>query len=232
MEIRGYKRIKKKDIKRWFKGSNLIVYILILLLLLLILLFAFKTIVSMHNDNVSSDSDESADTTEEDTGSTTEESAYIAKNQSYKIRINVSRNIAIIYSIGSNNGFDNVVKAFYVSVNSNINTGDTFISEKAEWRKLDITGYGHYSTRLNNSEYICSSAYFTKTVGNMNIDEYNKMGTNASSGSIYMTPADAKWIYNNCGVNTQVQIENDFDIPSSVNITEFKKYNYVDKLEE
>ena len=22
MEIRGYKRIKKKDIKRWFKGSN------------------------------------------------------------------------------------------------------------------------------------------------------------------------------------------------------------------
>ena len=29
MEIRGYKRIKKKDIKRWFKGSNLIVYILI-----------------------------------------------------------------------------------------------------------------------------------------------------------------------------------------------------------
>ena len=177
MEIRGYKRIKKKDIKRWFKGSNLIVYVLILLLLLLILLFAFKTIVSMHNDNVSSDSDESADTTEEDTGSTTEESAYIAKNQSYKIRINVSRNIAIIYSIGSNNGFDNVVKAFYVSVNSNINTGDTFISEKAEWRKLDITGYGHYSTRLNNSEYICSSAYFTKTVGNMNIDEYNKMGT-------------------------------------------------------
>ena len=73
MEIRGYKRIKKKDIKRWFKGSNLIVYVLILLLLLLILLFAFKTIVSMHNDNVSSDSDESADTTEEDTGSTTEE---------------------------------------------------------------------------------------------------------------------------------------------------------------
>ena len=66
MEIRGYKRIKKKDIKRWFKGSNLIVYVLILLLLLLILLFAFKTIVSMHNDNVSSDSDESADTTEED----------------------------------------------------------------------------------------------------------------------------------------------------------------------
>lgn len=124
------------------------------------------------------------------------------------------------------------MKAFYVSVNSNINTGDTFISEKAEWRKLDITGYGHYSTRLNNSEYICSSAYFTKTVGNMNIDEYNKMGTSASSGSIYMTPADAKWIYNNCGVNTQVQIENDFDIPSSVNITEFKKYNYVDKLEE
>lgn len=63
----------------------------------------------------------------------------------------------------------------------------------------------------------------------MNIIKWEQ---SASSGFNYMTPADAKWIYNNCGVNTQVQIENDFDIPSSVNITEFKKYNYVDKLEE
>ena len=36
MEIRGYKRIKKKDIKRWFKGSNLILYVLILLLIFII----------------------------------------------------------------------------------------------------------------------------------------------------------------------------------------------------
>ncbi len=44
------------------------------------------------------------------------------------------------------------LKAFYVSVNSNINTGDTFISEKAEWRKLDITGYGHYSTKTHRNQ--------------------------------------------------------------------------------
>ena len=29
MEIRGYKRIKKKDIKRWIKGSNLIINVCI-----------------------------------------------------------------------------------------------------------------------------------------------------------------------------------------------------------
>ena len=47
-----------------------------------------------------------------------------------------------------------------------------------------------------------------------------------------MAPADAKWIYNNCGINTSVEILSDFDIPSDADIKEFKKYNYIDKLEE
>ena len=52
MEIRGYKRIKKKDIKRWFKGSNLVLYVLILLLLFALIMFAYRTIAGMHNDNI------------------------------------------------------------------------------------------------------------------------------------------------------------------------------------
>ena len=54
MEIRGYKRIKKKDIKRWFKGSNLILYVLILLLMFAFIAFAYKTIIGMNNDNADS----------------------------------------------------------------------------------------------------------------------------------------------------------------------------------
>ena len=100
MEIRGYKRIKKKDIKRWFKGSNLILYVLILLLMFAFIAFAYKTIIGMNNDNADSEQNEQSETDEDINEATKEEATtYIAKNQSYKIRINVSKNIAVISSI-------------------------------------------------------------------------------------------------------------------------------------
>lgn len=236
MEIRGYKRIKKKDIRRWFKGSNLILYILILLLLFALIMFAYRTIVGMHNENVDNEQNQQMDETDnsDDITSSSESTTYIAKNQSYRIKINVSKNIAVISYIDANNSNDNgkTVRAFHIATNKDIKTGSTVISEKSEWRKLDNNGYAHYSSRLENMEYICSTAYFTRTIGNMNIDEYNKIGTSVTYGSIFMTPADAKWIYNNCGINTSVEILSDFDIPTDANITEFKKYNYIDKLEE
>lgn len=233
MEIRGYKRIKKKDIKKWFKGSNLILYVLILLLMFAFIAFAYKTIIGMNNDNADSEQNEQSETDEDINEATKEEATtYIAKNQSYKIRINVSKNIAVISSIDGSADSGSTVRAFYVATNSDIKTGSTVISEKAEWRKLDNGGYAHYSTRLENSEYMCSTAYFTKRTGNMNIEEYNKLSTSVTYGSIFMAPADAKWIYNNCGVNTIVEILSDFDLPEDVNLPEFTKYNYIDKLEE
>ena len=228
MEIRGYKRIKKKDIRRWFKGSNLVIYILILLLLFALIMFAYKTIIGMHNDNISDEQNSETDESYEDEtiAQTTEEATtHLAKNQSYKIRINVSKNIAVISSIDGDNNTGATVKAFYIATNANVKTGSTVITDKTEWRKFDMSCYGH-------SECISSTPYYTRTMGNINVDEYNKIGTHFSYGSIFMTPVDAKWIYNNCGVNTSVEILSDFDIPSDANITEFKKYNYIGTLEE
>ena len=232
MEIRGYKRIKKKDIKRWFKGSNLVLYVLILLLLFALIMFAYRTIAGMHNDNIDNELNNQTEDLDNESSLQEETSTYVAKNQSYRIRINVSKNIAVISTVDGTSENGRTIKAFHIAVNKNIKTGSTVISEKAEWRKLDNNGYAHYSSRLDNSEYTCSTAYFTKTIGNMNIDEYNKIGTSLTYGSIFMAPADAKWIYNNCGINTSVEILSDFDIPSDADIKEFKKYNYIDKLEE
>lgn len=80
MEIRGYKRIKKKDIKRWFKGSNLILYVLILLLMFAFIAFAYKTIIGMNNDNADSEQNEQSETDEDINEATKEETTtYIAK---------------------------------------------------------------------------------------------------------------------------------------------------------
>ena len=171
MEIRGYKRIKKKDIKRWFKGSNLVLYVLILLLLFALIMFAYRTIAGMHNDNIDNELNNQTEDLDNESSLQEETSTYVAKNQSYRIRINVSKNIAVISTVDGTSENGRTIKAFHIAVNKNIKTGSTVISEKAEWRKLDNNGYAHYSSRLDNSEYICSTAYFTKTIGNMNIDE-------------------------------------------------------------
>ena len=49
MNFNGYKRTKKFDIKRWFKGTNSIVYLVILVVMVLGLLFVLRTVISMHN---------------------------------------------------------------------------------------------------------------------------------------------------------------------------------------
>ena len=55
MDFNGYKRTKKFDIKRWFKGTNSIVYLVILVVMVLGLLFVLRTVISMHNSNKNSD---------------------------------------------------------------------------------------------------------------------------------------------------------------------------------
>ena len=99
MEIRGYKRIKKKDIKRWFKGSNLVLYVLILLLLFALIMFAYRTIAGMHNDNIDNELNNQTEDLDNESYLQEETSTYVTKNQSYRIRINVSKNIAVISTV-------------------------------------------------------------------------------------------------------------------------------------
>ena len=62
MDFNGYKRTKKFDIKRWFKGTNSIVYLVILVVMVLGLL---RTVISMHNSNKNSDNVSQEETTGE-----------------------------------------------------------------------------------------------------------------------------------------------------------------------
>lgn len=232
MEIHGYKRKKKTDIKKWLTGNNSKFYIVILGILLLVLLFALKTVIGMHKENQSLEQNTINESESSDEDTKEDESSYVAKNQSYYIRINVSKNVAVIYEYTDNDNNKKALKAFNISVNPSVKTGTTFIGEKNEWKKITESDYGHYNCRLDNGEYICSTPYYYKQVGNLNVTAYNNLSNPSKSGSIYMAPADAKWIYNNCGINTVVEISSDFELPTDIQIPVFVKYDYKTKLEE
>lgn len=222
MNFNGYKRTKKFDIKRWLKGTNSIVYLVILVVMVLGLLFVLRTVISMHNSNKNADNVSQEETTGE-TDSSETDTQTIAKNQSYYIRISIAKHTLVVYQLDDNNEFTIPVKAFKVALGPKVAPAKTAISEKSLWRKITDIYYVRYSSRLDNAEYLSTATYYSQSDNNLNPKSYNAIGQNVSDGSILMTCANAKWIYENCGAKTTVEIVEDFDISSAINVEEINR---------
>ena len=224
MNFNGYKRTKKFDIKRWFKGTNSIVYLVILVVMVLGLLFVLRTVISMHNSNKNADNVSQEETTgETDSSETDTQTQTIAKNQSYYIRISIAKHTLVVYQLDDNNEFTIPVKAFKVALGPKVAPAKTAISEKSLWRKITDIYYVRYSSRLDNAEYLSSATYYSQSDYNLIPGSYNAIGNNVTEGSILMTCANAKWIYENCGTKTTVEIVEDFDISTDINVEEINR---------
>lgn len=223
MDFNGYKRTKKFDIKRWFKGTNSIIYLVILVVMVLGLAFVLKTVIGMHNSNKNADEvtqEETTDVSEQETDTQTQT---VARNQSYYIRISIAKHTLVVYQLDNNKEFSIPVKAFKVALGPKVAPAKTAISEKSLWRKITDIYYVRYSSRLDNAEYLSSATYYSQSNYNLNPRSYNAIGNNVTEGSILMTCANAKWIYENCGAKTTVEIVEDFDISTDINVEEINR---------
>ncbi len=223
MSMNGYKRTKKFDIKKWFKGTNLVIYIVIIIAMIMALLFVLKTVIGMHNNNKQSDSAVDESSQEESSTDSETQIETVAKNQSYYIKIGIDQHIMVIYQLDSNREFTIPVKAFYVGIGPKVKPEKTTITEKSIWRKISDRYYVHYSSRLDNAEYFSTATYFSQNEYNLNPLSYNSIGQNVTDGSIIMTAVNAKWIYENCGTKTTVEILDSIDDIDNITIEEFKK---------
>ena len=221
MDFNSYKRTKKFDIKRWFKGSNPLIYLVILILMVVALLFVLKTVISMHNNNKKEDSvKEESSSADESKKEVITETETVAKSQSYYIKISIDKHTLVVYQMDSDREFTIPVKAFKVAIGPKVSPDKTAISEKTIWRKITDIYYVRYSSRLDNAEYLSSAAYYSQSDYNLNPKSYNAIGQNVTEGSILMTSANAKWIYENCGAKTTVEILQDFDISPDIKVEE------------
>ncbi len=223
MDFNGYKRTKKFDIKRWFKGTNSIIYLVILVVMVLGLAFVLKTVIGMHNSNKNADEvtqEETTDVSEQETDTQTQT---VARNQSYYIRISIAKHTLVVYQLDNNNEFTIPVKAFKVALGPKVEPAKTAISEKSVWRKITDIYYVRYSSRLDNAEYLSTATYYSQSDNNLNPKSYNMIGQNVTEGSILMTCANARWIYENCGAKTTVEIVDDFDISSDIKVEDISR---------
>lgn len=223
MDFNGYKRTKKFDIKKWFKGTNSIIYLVILVVMVLGLAFVLKTVIGMHNSNKNADEvtqEETTDVSEQETDTQTQT---VARNQSYYIRISIAKHTLVVYQLDNNNEFTIPVKAFKVALGPKVEPAKAAISEKSVWRKITDIYYVRYSSRLDNAEYLSTATYYSQSDNNLNPKSYNMIGQNVTEGSILMTCANARWIYENCGAKTTVEIVDDFDISSDIKVEDISR---------
>ena len=136
----------------------------------------------------------------------------------YYIHVIRNQNVVIVYGLDSSNHYSNIVKVFVVSVGKSSTptpTGTFKTSDKYRWGLLYGGVYGQYSTRFNGAILFHSVPYYSMNPGDLEWEEYNKLGSGASAGCVRMKVSDVKWIYDNCPKGTYVKVF-DGDLPNGV----------------
>ena len=144
-----YQKIKKLDIKKWLQGGNSKIYLIILVVFLAAVIFALTSIKELSKNSQSNNNITQSD----ESDNNKETSAFVENNLGYKLRVNKSQNFITVYKKDSSGEFK-PLSVFACSVNSNVNTGDTVISNKQTWSILALNTYGHYTCILGNGAYI------------------------------------------------------------------------------
>ncbi len=134
----------------------------------------------------------------------------------YIIKINRLANCITVYGKDSEGKYNVPVKAMTVSCGKIID--DTPLGEynTVEWYKWGMMfdgSYAQYAYRIVDSILFHSVPYYVLSNGELDWEEYNKLGTSASHGCVRMTVIDAKWLVDNCPTGTQVIIYDDIDNP-------------------
>ena len=133
----------------------------------------------------------------------------------YYIRVNVAANTITVYGQDENKEYTIPVKAFVCSTGTATpHSGVYATPQKFEWVDLFGGVYGQYSTQIVGHILFHSVPYRRKyDKASLIYNYYDRLGTKASAGCVRLTVADAKWIYDNCELGTNVEFYDDLNNP-------------------
>ena len=128
----------------------------------------------------------------------------------FQICVNRACNTITVYALDGGNGYIIPVIAFVCSTGlpgMETPTGVYYTYAKNRWEELMGPTWGQYSARVVDGIYIHSMpSNIPYSHYGIPWSEYNKLGSPASHGCIRVNVAAAKWIYDHCGVGTEVKI--------------------------
>lgn len=133
-------------------------------------------------------------------------SSYIGKQNSYVLKVNKQKNVVTVYAKDGKNGYIIPVKAFVCATGQATPVGTFHTPQKYRWLLLVGPCYGQWCTGIQGDFLFHSSPYKTRNNQDLDVPEYNKLGTTCSHGCVRLQAGDAKWIYDNCKIGTEVVI--------------------------
>ena len=129
------------------------------------------------------------------------------QDQTYLIRVNRMMNTVTVYTQDENGEFTVPYRVMVCSSGGLKTPLGTFsISDTYEWRPLLNRVYGRYASRITGKILFHSVPYYSKNPADVESEEFNKLGEDASLGCIRLRLCDVKWIYDNCPRGTKVEI--------------------------
>lgn len=145
----------------------------------------------------------------------------------YAILVNLKSHCATVYTYNAYGIYNVAVRSMIFASGSGTSTPeDSYnINAKATWYHSDEGTYHQYSSRFGDDFRFCSTPYERQSADTLIAEEYNKLGTSATKGDIWLSVADAKWIYENCGEKTLVKVTNSdggdpLGVPEAMKLTD------------
>lgn len=140
----------------------------------------------------------------------------IGKQSRYVIRVNKTLNCLTVFAKDGDKGYIIPVKAMRTSVGDDTPLGTFYTPEKYRWRLMVNDSYTQYATRIIPGQgfLLHSITYATPNIYDLNTEGYNGLGVSRSLGCVRLTAANAKWIYDNCVLGTQIDIYEDGNVAS------------------
>ncbi|MGN0452814.1 MAG: Ig-like domain-containing protein [Ruminococcus sp.] len=147
----------------------------------------------------------------------------------YAILVNSHSGCATVYTYNASGVYNVPVRAMVCSVGKGSKTvADSYnIGSKYSWSYEDGKNY-HYCTEFGEYKF-CSTPYSEQSADTLLTDEYNKLGKAVTSGDVWLSSADAQWIYDNCDAGTTVKVTdsssyNALGVPNAMKLGDNAKY--------
>lgn len=159
----------------------------------------------------------------------------IGKQPSYQIRINKEKNHMTVYAQDGSDDYIIPVKAMLTTIGDDTPVGTFRTPEKYRWRLMVNGAYTQYDTRIKAGAgfLIHSVIYEVENNKTLWVDTFNQLGVLRSLGCVRVTTGNAKWIYDNCPLGTEIIIYNGEDesplpVPVQVPIPQWQNWDPTD----
>ena len=154
-------------------------------------------------------------------------SKYTLITGKYKVRVNKTKNVVIVYEKGDDGKYEKSVRVMNAVVGRDIKNDASYnISNRWLWIKNPNGSFSKFVTQVAGNVVFESIGYKRKEdLSSLNYIEFDNLGNSIDGSFIKLQYADAQWIFDNLDYDTVVEFYESDDL-KGVNVPEVKKISF------